>query len=248
MMRTILLASAFTLLAVTASACECAGPPTFCESLDGPWSDPDIVVLGVKLDEVYYGMHVKVLEVFAGDVQAEDTLMVWGDNGALCRWYVQTWNTGDTVVWAFHNTDFMGNFITAGFPPDLEHAGDYHISVCGIFWLDYANGVVNGQLEPGVSIMPLVELQTLVNGCFSTGVGEVRSSDALVVRDGEGGPWLSLNTRSRVQLTVMDPMGRFCVAQDWDGSPKQLNGMVAGVYLVQVQAGERGFGRKVAVQ
>ncbi|HMC97522.1 MAG TPA: hypothetical protein VKG92_07720, partial [Flavobacteriales bacterium] len=205
--------------------------------MDGPWSDPDIVVLGVKLDEVYYGMHVKVIGAFVGDVEVGDTLMVWGDNGGLCRWYAGSWANGDTVLWAFHNTDFMGNFITAGFPPDLEQPGDYHILICGTFWLDYANGVVTGPVEPGVSTMLLAELQTLVNGCFGTGVSEVRSTDPLLVRDAEDGPWLSLTTKRRVQLIVVDEMGRSCIARDWDGAPVQLSGMAAGGYLVQVQAG-----------
>lgn len=44
-------------------ACDCAMelPGTLCETMDPAWIEPDIVVLGVKIDEAYYGMHVRVL-------------------------------------------------------------------------------------------------------------------------------------------------------------------------------------------
>lgn len=136
MIRYVFLFSAALFSPFTSQACDCAMelPSTLCETLDPDWAEPDVVVLGVKVEEVYYGMRVRLLQVFDGNVTEGDTITVWGDNGALCRWYVGTWAVGDTVVWALHNTDFLGNEITAGFPPDLEQPGDYHISACGTYW------------------------------------------------------------------------------------------------------------------
>ena len=82
-------------------------PSTLCETLDPDWAEPDVVVLGVKVQEVFYGMRVRLLQVFDGTAVEGDTITVWGDNGALCRWYTGTWAVGDTVVWALNNTDFL---------------------------------------------------------------------------------------------------------------------------------------------
>ena len=46
------------------------------------------MVLGVKLDELHHGMHVKVVQVLQGDAEAGDTLMVWGRQRRAvgCTW------------------------------------------------------------------------------------------------------------------------------------------------------------------
>ncbi|MEO8587772.1 MAG: T9SS type A sorting domain-containing protein [Flavobacteriales bacterium] len=237
------------LLHATSQACECSMvlPYTFCETLEPQWNEPHAVVLGVKLNEVYYGMRVKVIEVFHGDVSVGDTLTVWGDNGALCRHYVGTWNDGDTVVWGLHDTDFMGNEITAGFPPDLEQPGDHHISNCGTYWLGYAGGMVTGPIAPGVASTTVANFWAAMEECLFTAIPTAPSENGLRVIDGEGGPWLVLNAKQRAHLTITDAMGRSCLARDWDGLPVHLSVMAAGVYLVRVQAEEQRWVKKVAV-
>lgn len=249
MIRIPLLAGTLLSLPVLSVACECAIelPPTFCETLDPGWSEPHAVVLGVKLGEVYYGMQVKVLEVFNGDVAVGDTLTVWGDNGALCRWYVGTWNNGDTVVWGFHETDFLGNEITAGFPPDLEQPGDYHISNCGTYWLSYANGLITGPIAPGITSMTVPDFWPAMVGCAMTSIGEIATDDPLIVRDGPDGPWLSLPALQRARLVVTDALGRSVIDRDWDGAPIQLAHMAPSTYTVQVWSGERRWTRSVVV-
>ena len=85
-MRTVsLLFIAGLVMRPSARACDCAMelPGSFCATMDTAWyTPPDAVVLGVKLDEVEYGMRVKVLQVFQGNVAVDDTLMVWGEKMA----------------------------------------------------------------------------------------------------------------------------------------------------------------------
>ena len=150
MKRSVLLA--FLTAAVTgqeASACDCFGNNSYCETLSPSWFvNPTTTVLAVKLDDYYYGIHVKVVQEIGGEMLPDDTLMVWGDNGGLCRVYLNGFAVGDTVVFGLNHCDLWGNTITAGFPPDLEQPGDYQVSVCGIYWLNYVNGNVQGHMQP----------------------------------------------------------------------------------------------------
>ncbi|MEO8587773.1 MAG: hypothetical protein ABI432_00235 [Flavobacteriales bacterium] len=245
-MRPALRILAWTTLLGTGSsmACSCYGPQTFCGVLHPPfpnpeWWVPDAVVLGVKVGGIAHGMDVKVLTVFSGTAHVDDTLRVWGDTGLLCRVYADTWGLGDTVVWALRWTDYQGG--------PLEEEGDYLISVCGTYWLDYANGMVTGALtEEGVNAsIPIEYFADFVSGCLATGVNESEQEDRLLNWEGEDGPWLSLTTMQRSHLTITDAMGRSCLARDWDGSPLQLTGMAAGVYVVLVRTEQRQFERKI---
>ena len=247
MRKAIVLLAGTALLRTSTLACDCAMqlPYTFCETLYPTWDTPHVVVLGVKLDEVFYGMHVKVLEVLEGNVLVGDTLTVWGDNGALCRHYAGTWNVGDTVVWGFHETDFMGNFITAGFPPDLEQAGDYHISSCGTYWLGFTNGMITGPIAPGVTSISVPDFWPAMAACAANDIPENTTEDALRVFTAEGGPWLSMRTSGSVELRVFDTSGRTMFERNWNGTPLQLS-TPAGVYFVLVQERERLWMQKVA--
>lgn len=229
------------------SACDCSIelPGTFCETMDPQWLEPDIVVLGVKVDEIYYGMHVRVLQVFHGAVSEGDTVTVWGDNGALCRWYVGAWSNGDTAVWGFNNTDFLGNEITAGFPPDLEQEGDYHISYCGTYWLPYANGVVSGGVAPGVSSTPINEFWPAVTACLGTGTHENVVEEGLRVQVGVEGQIISLLSPVAVRLQVGDAAGRTVLKRSWDGLPLTLTPEAPGVYVIQVEGQHGSLRRKV---
>lgn len=231
------------------TACDCSIelPGTFCETMDPQWLEPDIVVLGVKIDEVYYGMHVRVLQVFEGAVSAGDTITVWGDNGALCRWYVGAWANGDTAVWGFNNTDFLGNEITSGFPSDLEQPGDYHISYCGTYWLPYANGVVSGGIAPGVSSAPIEEFWPAVTACLGTAIHENTTPEGLRVQVGSGGPIISLVSPGVVRLQVADAAGRAVLTRSWDGLPLVLDPAAGGVYIIQVDGPQGPIRRKVAI-
>lgn len=162
-----------------------------------------------------------------------DTITVWGDNGALCRWYVGTWAVGDTVVWGFNNTDFLGNEITAGFPPDLEQPGDYHISFCGTYWLPYADGLVSGAIAPGITSASLVEFGQVILACSATVVAEQERPEGILVREGSGGTTISLVDPGAGRLRVFDPCGHLVHTRTWSGSPVLLDHFASGVYVIE---------------
>ena len=238
MIRSVL-ASLLFFGSTVAWSCSCIGPNNFCASMDTAVTEPDIVVLATKLNDIHYGMQLQVLQVFGGSVQVGDTLMVWGDNGALCRIYAGAWSVGETAVFALHNTDFGGNWIVnSQYPPNLEQAGDYHISVCGVYALGYSNGMVSGPIDGTNTTMTLNDFSSLVNTCFlSTGVQEnpelavvvYTAGDELIIELPTGGM-----DRYNAALYAMD--GK-CMRQHTltpGRNATSLIGLSTGVHVLQV--------------
>jgi hypothetical protein len=193
----------------SAHACSCFGPQTFCGTLDPPypepeWWIPDAIVLGVKTASIAHGMDILVVQSYSGEAHPDDVIRVWGDNGLLCRWYADSWNIGDTVLWALRWTDFAGG--------GLEQEGDYIISICGIYALSYANGSVTGPLtEEGVEeTMSLSEFETLVDGCLTTGITQHTVSPSFELRPALNGVSIITDGGWAVdaRLDVFDACGR----------------------------------------
>ena len=229
------------------AACSCFGPQTFCGTLDPPyqqpeWWIPDAVVLGVKLSSTAHGMDILVLNAYAGQLHAGDTVRVWGDTGNLCRTYTGTWSIGDTVVWGLQHTDQAGG--------TLEQPEDYLISVCGVYSLEYTNDEVSGPitLENGNEVMSMGQFALLVTGCLSTGIEETGGMDPMVVSQGPNGTSITMATSERVQLRVSDAAGRTCIVRDWDGSPLSLDDLPTGIYFAAVHSNLGTIRRKVFVE
>lgn len=228
------------------------GNNSYCETLSSEWSIPDATALVVKLSDVHYGITVRVLQTLDGSQLPDDTLTVWGDNGALCRIYLNGIAIGDTMVFGLNETDFMGNSVwNPEYPPDLEQAGDYVVSVCGVHALDYDDGMVTGWITgPVTESMTLAEFIHVVGTCsLTSGVPEQDEENILEVA-GNGGdrPVLALSMQRQVQLQVLDALGRSVIARNWDGSPLPVQGLPAGAYLVDVRSGERRWVRQVVVR
>lgn len=249
MWRSILLLSTLPLAGQQLMACSCAleMPLTWCGTMDPSWYfPPDVIVLGEKLDEEAYGMHVKVLRVLQGNVAVDDTLMVWGDNGACCRPYVSTWTNGDTILWAFNETDFTGNIIDP-FGPQLEQEGDYCINGCGVYWLGYAADTVfivdpweEYTILPGVTSMPIEEFWPAVSACGAVGIKGVEHPAGLSVRTTSDGVWLALLDPEQTELQVTDALGKAVLRRRWNGEALWLGDLATGVFFVQVErAGRR---------
>lgn len=230
-------------------ACSCFGPSTFCATLNAPtnpeWWMPDAIVLGVKMASVAHGMDVLVLQGYLGGPQTDDVVRVWGDTGLLCRMYADSWDVGDTVVWALRFTDQLGGA--------MEQPGDHVISVCGVYWLDYAHGMVSGPIftEGQNEHVPISEFGALVDGCLSTGVEEEEASEISVRCTGDrlfistSGAW-----SGEKEVRIIDPAGRmlhearFCDAQ----ATLPLRRRSHGLLLVRVADGQRSVTRRVLVE
>ena len=235
-----------------AMACSCFGPQTFCETLNPPYPDPewwipDAIVLGVKLGDNQHGMDVKIVQSFSGSLQVNDTIRVWGDCGLLCRHYPGTWAVGDTVLWGFKITDLMGNGLCG---TSYEQPTDYMISICGIYYLDYAAEMVSGPITSStMETMPLAQLGQLVTDCLSTGVIEQPAHDPLVVwYDGEV-PVMQMDVSlGKVDLSIRDALGREVMAQGWDGSSLRIEDQRAGIYLAVIRTPWFQSARKIVVR
>lgn len=237
-----------------ASACSCFGPNTFCGTLDPPyeepeWWIPDAVVLAVPLETYYYGTDVVIIQIFQGEVN-NDTVRVWGDNGALCRLYAG-WAPGDTLIMGIDRTDLAGNTImNPEYPEGLEQPEDYMISGCGVYSLDYTNGRVSGWITaPTMQDFSLEEFEAEITACaLSNGVEQLVTVDPLVVRTVSGTPVLELrNCAAPVYLSVSDMQGRCILRRRWDGSSLALDGMASGTYVAEVIVAEERWRRKVLV-
>ncbi len=234
-----------------AKACSCFGPHTFCQTLNPPYAEPqwwipNAIIMAVKLNDHEYAADMKVIRSFSGTLQNEEIIRVWGDCGLLCRNYVNGLANGDTVIWGVQHCDLSGN---GSCGTSFEEVQDYQLSVCGIYWLNFNNGIVSGPLtiENATENVTLTEFEELVNGCLATSVEEAIDLAALSVRSADGGPWLSLTKQQRVELSVVDVVGRSYLSRSWDGSPLQLFGLPVGTYMVQVNSADRRWVRKVAV-
>ncbi len=236
-------------------ACSCFGPPTFCETLnpqyeppiDPSWWVPDHIVLGVKLTTVEYGVDLKVVQDFNGGLEVNEIIRVWGDCGFLCRLYNTGPADGDTVLWAIQSCDLSGN---GGCGPSVEQSDHFQLSACGVYWLDYANGIISGPLytEGASETISLEDFATLVGGCLSTGVNDPVALGARV-QCVEGqltitttGSWAELKN-----VFITDAAGRMLYAARFagTGATMALPRRMIGLMLVRVSDHERSVTHKL---
>lgn len=234
-----------------ALACDCYGPQSFCGIQAPPppqweYAPPDHNILGVKLGEVSYGMDVLVLQVFSGDVIAGDTIRVWGDCGLLCRRFVDTWADGDTVLWGINDVDYMGNWECPG--GGVEQAGEYMITICGLNWLSYTNGLVSGQVTAEVEqTITIAEFSNALSGCLAaTSIAELPANDPLY--------WNSLDRTISwrggdppTSLRVFDAAGRAVMERAWRGEPIMLSPMAPGVFVIVVYAKGHAWRKRIVL-
>lgn len=131
------------LLAGGCPACSCA----WTGSLLAVAPRADSIVRGKVV--AYHGrsrgidlaMDVEVYEVLKGFVAAK-RIRIWGDNGAQCRPYVNSFPAGTEWLFAIRKTS----------------GGEYDISVCGEYWARVENAHVSGRLTslkpPGTADKP----------------------------------------------------------------------------------------------
>ena len=203
--------------------------------------------MAVKVNSVEYGADMKVVQTFSGTLQPEQVIRVWGDCGLLCRYYVDGVANGDTVIWAIQHTDLSGNF---GCGTQFEQHSDYQLSVCGVYWLGYGNGIVSGPLtEEGIEQqVTIAEFQALVDGCLSTAVPQLIMRGELKVRYTDEGPVVELAVGVDDVLSVFDPQGRAILRRAWNGTPFRIPDLAPGVFTVEVTRVDHRWVHKVLIR
>jgi len=134
--------SLVALLAVQhlAMACTCLWGGPFAKISLGQ----ELVVYGEMLGYYRHSMEVKVLEVLKGKEEEGSTIRIWGDNGALCRPYVNGFPIG--TRWIFAVSTLPETMMNDQSPSSLGRLfsnwgrlfsnpsrPDYVLSVCGDF-------------------------------------------------------------------------------------------------------------------
>jgi hypothetical protein len=74
-------------------------------------------------------MEVEIIDIYKGK-ESRKTIIIWGDNGILCRPYLSQFDIEKYYVIALYNDD-----CTKGYVPKEEKETDYFVSICGEFWL-----------------------------------------------------------------------------------------------------------------
>lgn len=106
-------------------------------------------------------MEVEILKIFLGQ-ETRKTVTVWGDNGALCRPYLNTFSIGNYYIIVFE----QGSDSTEINANKEEKITDYAISICGDFWLtaDYEKKVAEGAISKSQNKIGFGDLWEFFNG------------------------------------------------------------------------------------
>lgn len=135
-------------------SCSCVGETYFCQELndttDG-FLHPDFVIKGIKLKDTLHGMFVKVEKNYINEI-FEDTILIWGDPGNLCRVYTSNFEIGDAIILGIKKME-----AASGIPE--ESIGDYWLPACGVTFLKINNGIVEGAISLGINSMLLEDFE-----------------------------------------------------------------------------------------
>ena len=132
MKRYIFTFSFIIFISISSFACLCGGPQTFCGFVHQDFSYTDLIVKGKKIRSVEHGFEFEISKIYCGE-ETKETIMVWGDNGFMCRYYSSRFMDGEEYYLAllrlFEDTE---NFWPQTDPVgSFEQEGDYALVNCG---------------------------------------------------------------------------------------------------------------------
>ena len=106
-------------------------------------------------------MEVEIIEIFKG-IETRKTVIVWGDDGIMCRPYLSQFDLGQYYVIAFGG----GIDGTKGYGHKNEKPSDYSISICGDYWLkaNIKSKMATGAISNKQTSIKLVDLKSKLNG------------------------------------------------------------------------------------
>ncbi|MCB0663599.1 MAG: T9SS type A sorting domain-containing protein [Saprospiraceae bacterium] len=132
-------------------ACSCAGPDTFCRSIQ----KDNIVVtarMGIELESTIFEFFI--VESLYNDI-TESRIVLQSQTGFSCDAYLNQYAYGDTVIL---NLDPILNPA----PDDTIH---YRVTFCGVNHLRYLGGYVLGAISEGVEQLAFSSFKSLVLEC-----------------------------------------------------------------------------------
>jgi hypothetical protein len=105
-------------------------------------------------------MEVEIIQIFKGN-ETRKSIIVWGDNGILCRPYLSFFKIGEYYVIAFDK----GLDGTKGHVHKSEKNNDYAISNCGTYWLNvnFKSKIANGYVSKTQRKIKLKKIKESLN-------------------------------------------------------------------------------------
>ena len=137
-MRQLITLLILTIWTVSSLACDCFWEGDFFTAgmkkelivrvkiIDHQKGDPEVQQINEGVNE---RMRVEVIKVYKGE-ETRDTITVWGDNGGLCRPYVNYFKDGQEYFLALSK---------------LPNRDEYYLSNCGEFYLTIKGGKVHSE-------------------------------------------------------------------------------------------------------
>ena len=146
--------SIITLATTVACSCAWVTPEHFCRSI----LETNHVMLGVVLEKSqWYSMDVQVIE----DIHLqsdEDTISILGQDGFNCGEWLEKFEIGDTLILALYNDQFYDAVDNNPF--------GWHLGNCGLFYLRYSNGMVEGEIDFGIMSKPYEDFKSNILSCL----------------------------------------------------------------------------------
>lgn len=224
--------------------CSCNGTPDFCESAQNAlYNVPGAIMIKCKiLNFQAHGMSVEVLDQYLGEGN-NDTVKIWGDNGFLCRWYVdQLFAVGDTAIITALPTNGGGG--------SLEAPEDYMLWVCGTYFMFYKNGFVSGRLHDWDTVH-LTENQfrnSLICLDSTTSQEEINQKDLFIYPNPSNGE-LNVtfsNQNQNARIIILDELGRKVYEKFTESNKQELDlGLLpSGLYTIYLYDSQNLYIRK----
>lgn len=100
-------------------------------------------------------MEVEIITVYKGK-EKRKKIRIWGDNGMLCRPYINTFGLHKYYLIGLYNCSQSSN------PDALEKPDHYFVSVCGSYWLNVNNTdkTVSGNIAKNQQKTTLSEIKS----------------------------------------------------------------------------------------
>lgn len=225
-------------------ACTCApdyDARGFCQVVHEAKDKPMFCVVKVRVISYYqHGIYALVLDNIY-NTPANDTILVWGDNGACCRPTfagLAAIYPNDTIVMSLEQTDLMANFIVPG-PPDYEDSTDYVLQGCGAYFMRCrGNQVIGGFNANGFDdTLAYTDFRTQTIACITAVGMNENNKPSLNVFPNPFNSVVQLTADENIELVnIYNTAGEMVMAAKPNQAAVQLqlHGLPGGLYLFMV--------------
>lgn len=222
-MKKVILLTVFSFLANWSMACSCMPVATFCEGSNSQYSNIGLFkIISFSSDLVH--MEVVLLDSIYGNFE-KDTLTVRGQDGLNC-------NAG---LWALTNYDTLVLNIFS----DWGYGDTVGISGCFPSALEYQNGIIYGNIEPGVQSKKMTDFKEDLQTCLLMVNTESIIQKPIKIQPNPAFAFIEIQSEVPIlNLQMVDLSGRIIMnLQGIHERQKRIevNHLTNGIYIVRIQ-------------